>query len=183
MGHYGLTKTIALLTVVALAAGLLTAAATLPFLGAAGIATRDAATTFNAMPVAGLGQLPARSELLDSSGHLIAYYYPRNIYRVPVRYNQIAPVMRNAIVAIEDERFWQHGALDLHGTIRAVVTTLSGRATQGGSDIAQQYVKNACILTASTPQQVQACSAETVVRKLRELRAAVNVMREMTRPQ
>jgi membrane peptidoglycan carboxypeptidase len=183
MGHYGLTKTIALLAVVALAAGLLTAATTLPFLGVAGIATRDAATTFNALRVAGLGQLPARSELLDSSGHLIAYYYPRNIYRVPVTYDQIAPVMRHAIIAIEDERFYHHGALDLHGTIRALATTLSGAGTQGGSDIAQQYVKNACILAAQSPEQIAACTAETVVRKLRELRVAANVMRRMSRRQ
>jgi membrane peptidoglycan carboxypeptidase len=183
MGHYGHTKAIALLTVVALAAGLLTAAVTLPFVGAAGIATRDAARTFNSLRVAGLGQLPARSELLDSSGHLMAYYYPRNIYRVPVAYNQIAPVMRSAIIAIEDERFYDHGALDLHGTVRALATTLFGAGTQGGSDIAQQYVKNACILAAQTPGQAAACSAETVTRKLRELRVAANVMRRMNRHQ
>jgi membrane peptidoglycan carboxypeptidase len=183
MGHYGHSKAIALLAVVALAGGLLTAGATLPFLGAAGIATRDAARTFNALQVAGLGQLPARSELLDSSGHLIAYYYPRNIYRVPIAYNQIAPVMLDAVIAIEDERFYHHGALDLHGTIRALTTTLSGAGTQGGSDIAQQYVKNACILAAQTPTQVAACTEETVARKLRELRVAANVMRRMNRHQ
>ena len=133
---------------IALGAGLLAGIASIPILAVTGIVTRDAARTFNALPVAGLGQLPARSELLDSHGNLIAYYYPRNIYRVPVRYSQIAPVMRNAIIAIEDERFYQHGALDLRGTIRALTTTLSGADTQGGSDIAQQYVKNACILAA-----------------------------------
>ena len=105
-----------MLVVLSLTAGLLTAATVLPFVGIAGIASRNAARTFNALPVAGLGQLPARSELLDSRGHLIAYYYPRNIYRVPVSYSQIAPVMRNAIIAIEDARFYQHGAFDLHGT-------------------------------------------------------------------
>jgi membrane peptidoglycan carboxypeptidase len=183
MGRYGHSKAIALLAVVALAGGLLTAAATLPILGAAGIATRDAARTFNSLRVAGLGQLPARSELLDSSGHLMAYYYPRNIYRVPVAYNRIAPVMRNAAIAIEDERFYHHGALDLHGAIRALAMTLSGAGTQGGSDIAQQYVKNACILAAQTPGQAAACSSVTVARKLRELRVAANVMRRMTRHQ
>lgn len=183
MGHYGHSKAIALLAVVALVAGLLAAAATLPFVGPAGLATRDAARTFNDLRVAGLGQLPARSELLDSHGHLIAYYYPRNIYRVPVTYDQIAPVMRNAIIAIEDERFYQHGALDPHGSIRALATTLSGAGTQGGSDIAQQYVKNACILAAQKPEQVAACTAVTVARKLRELRVAVNVMRRMSRHQ
>ena len=172
-----------MLAAVALTAGLLNAAVALPLLGVAGVAAKDAAGTFDALPVAGLGQLPARSEILDSRGRLIAYFYPRNIYRVPVRYGQIAPVMRDAIVAIEDSRFFTHGALDPHGTLRALATTLSGAGTQGGSDLAQQYVKNACILTATTLAQSEACSAETVTRKLRELRIAANVMHRMTRPQ
>jgi membrane peptidoglycan carboxypeptidase len=99
-----------------------------------------------------------------------------------VTYSQIAPVMRNAIVSIEDERFWQHGALDVHGTTRAIFTTLR-IGHPGRPDLAQQFVKNACLLTATSPSQQQACKAETVTRKLRELRAAVNVLHHMTRPQ
>ncbi len=182
-GRHARAAAVGWLAVVAVWAGLLSAAAALPVVGIAGVAARDAARTFNDLPVAGLGQLPVRSEILDSSGHVIAYYYPRDIYRVPVTYHQIAPVMREAIVAIEDSRFYQHGALDLHGTIRALITTLSGAGTQGGSDLAQQYVKNACLLTAATPAQAQACTAETVARKIRELRIAGNVLRKMTRSQ
>ena len=62
--------------------------------------------------------------------------------------------MRNAIVAIEDARFYSHGAFDLHGTVRALISTLSGSQVQGGSTLAQQYVKNACILTATSTAQV-----------------------------
>ncbi len=176
-------KIIGALAALSLGAGLLGAVAVAPVVGIVGIAIRGAATTFNTMPVAGLGVLPARSEFLDSSGHLIAYYYPRNIYRVPVTYQQIAPVMRDATVAIEDDRFWQHGAIDLRGTVRAIISNLSGARVQGGSDIAQQYVKNACILTARTPREAAACTAPTIERKLRELRIAANVMRQMTKPQ
>jgi membrane peptidoglycan carboxypeptidase len=107
LGRYGRGRTIILLTAIALGAGLLSAATALPILGAAGVAARDAARTFNDLPVAGLGQLPARSAIVDAHGHLIAYYYPRNKYRVPVSYQQIAPVMRDAIIAIEDSRFYQ----------------------------------------------------------------------------
>ena len=135
------------------------------------------------MRVAGLGVLPARSELLDSSGHVIAYFYPRGIYRVPVSYNQIAPVMRNAVVAIEDERFFSHGAIDFRATLRAIIADLRGHLVQGGSTIAQQYVKNACILTATTPAQVDVCRADTLQRKVRELRIAADVMRHMTKPE
>jgi membrane peptidoglycan carboxypeptidase len=113
----------------------------------------------------------------------VATYYPRDIFRDPVHGNQIAPVMRSAIVAIEDYRFWEHGAFDLHGTLRALTATFSGGDVQGGSDIAQQYVKNACVLTAMTAAAQLDCSAHSVLRKLRELRIAVNVMHEMTRAQ
>jgi membrane peptidoglycan carboxypeptidase len=170
----------------ALVTGALAALALLPVVGVAGIAARDAAKTFNGIPLQGLGQVPSRSELVDSSGHLLAYYYPgypTPIYRVPVNYNQIAPVMRQAIVAIEDARFWQHGALDLRGTLRAIALDLSGKAVQGGSDIAQQYVKNACVLTAKTKWQQNQCRAHSLSRKLFELRAAARVEHLMTKAQ
>lgn len=179
----GRFKAIAMLAALGLGSGLLSAAGVIPIIGVVGIAIRNGATAFNTMRVAGLGELPARSELVDSAGHLIAYYYPRNIYRVPVRYGQIAPAMRTAAVAIEDARFWRHGAVDVHGTARAIISTLGGSQVQGGSDIAQQYVKNACILTARTSAQAAACTAGTIARKVRELRIAANVMREMSRPQ
>jgi membrane peptidoglycan carboxypeptidase len=180
--HAG-AKTLGILAALALGAGLLTAVAALPVIGVAGVAARDASQTFNNLPVSGLGQVPTKTELLDSSGHVIATYYPRDIFRDPVTWNQIAPVMRNAIVAIEDYRFWQHGAFDLHGTLRALYSTLSGGQVQGGSDLAQQYVKNACILTAHTQAAAQVCTAFTPARKIRELRIAANVERSMTKPQ
>ena len=176
-----------MLAALSLVAGVLAAVALLPVVGVAGIATRDAAKTFNDLPVAGLGQVPSRSELIDASGHLLAYYYPgrRNnpIYRVPVKFNQIAPVMRNAIVAIEDARFWQHGALDLRGTFRAIALDLGGKSVQGGSDLAQQYVKNACVLTAQTKADQKDCISPTLARKITELRIAAVVEHKMTKAQ
>src|SRR5579859_509089 len=176
-------KSIGVLAALAVGAGLLTAAAALPVVGVAAVATRDASKTFNNLPVAGLGQVPSRTVILDRAGNLIATYYPRDIVRDPVRWNQIAPVMRNAMVAIEDYRFWHHGALDLHGTLRAIYSDLSGGSVQGGSDLAQQYVKNACILTAKSQAAAQLCTAFSPARKIRELRIAANVSRRMSRPQ
>ena len=92
-----------------------------------------------------LGQLPVRSEIFDRKGHLITYYYPSGIDRVPVTYDQISPLMRQAILAIEDDRFYQHGALDPKGTLRALINNLQHKAVQGGSTLAQQYVKNALV--------------------------------------
>jgi membrane peptidoglycan carboxypeptidase len=182
-GRYGKGRALALLVAIGLGAGVLSAAVALPALVPAGIVTKDASQLFDNLSVAGLGQLPARSAIVDANGHLIAYYYPRGVYRVPVTYRQIAPVMRDAIIAIEDSRFYQHGALDFRGTMRALAMTLAGGQTQGGSDIAQQYVKNACILTATNASQITACTAETVTRKIHELRVAANIIHQMSRNQ
>jgi membrane peptidoglycan carboxypeptidase len=172
------------LAAVAVAAGLLVAAVTVPVVGAVGVIARNAANTFNTLSVPTLGQIPSRSEILDTQGHVIAYYYPDNIYRVPVSYNQIAPVMRNAIVAIEDSRFYLHGAFDLRGTLRAIANDLgSSNGTQGGSTLAQEYVKNALILTATTPQEQAAATEDTLGRKVRELKMAADVEHEMTKHQ
>ena len=168
------------LAALSVTAGLLAGGMALTVTGMAGIATRDAAATFNDLPVPDVSQLPARSEILDGSGRLIAYYYPNHIYRVPVTYNQIAPSMREAIVAIEDSRFYQHGAIDVHGTMRAIASDLTGGPVQGGSTLAQQYVKNALLLTAASPAEQRAAAADDLARKVRELRIAANVEHDLT---
>jgi membrane peptidoglycan carboxypeptidase len=164
-------------------AGLIVSGIAAPLVSLAGIATRDAAQTFDGLQVPALGQLPSRSEILDSHGNLIAYYYPNYIYRVPLEYQQISPDMRNAVVAIEDSRYYQHGAIDLRGTLRAIATDLMGGQVQGGSTIAEQYVKNALILTAGSNQQRQAAVAEDAARKILELRIAAAVEHQLTRNQ
>ncbi len=78
--------------------------------------------------------------------------------RVIVPPRDIAPVMKQAIVAIEDRRFFEHRGVDLHAIFRAVwadVTT--GNVVQGGSTITQQFIKNAYVH-----------SAPSISRKLKE---------------
>ena len=80
------------------------------YVGITGIAIRDAANTFNTLPVGQLGAAPIRSVALRRrEGKPITYFYPYDVYRVPVAYNQISPVMRDAIVAIEDDTFCNRG--------------------------------------------------------------------------
>ncbi len=164
-------------------AGLLAGGLAVPAVGAVGIMVRNSANNFNNMKAGTIGELPVRSQILDSQGHLIAYYYPRGIDRQPVTYNQIAPVMRNAIVAIEDSRFYQHGAIDIRGTLRALVNDLQHKSVQGGSTLTQQYVKNALILTAPNIQMAQQASTDTISRKIKELRLAIQVEKKMTKDQ
>jgi penicillin-binding protein 1A len=65
--------------------------------------------------------------------------------RVLLRADEISPLMKQAIVAIEDKRFYEHRGVDLRGIMRAVWADVrGGRAVQGGSTITQQFVKNTC---------------------------------------
>ncbi len=172
--------------------GVLAAAMVLPVVAATGILVRNQADKFTTLSLSAQG-LPQRSEILDRNGHLLAYVYGVDVPyysssdnasvlqyfgwdRQPVAYNQISPNMVNALVAIEDSRYWQHGAIDLRGTIRAAVNDLQHKPVQGGSTIAQQYVKNVLLLTAEkadNKQDLQAADAATLSRKLNELRMAV----------
>ena len=171
------------LVIVTVAAAVLVAAAALPFVGIAGVAARDASQTFNELDVGSLGQAPARSALYDATGHVITYFYPNNIYRVPVSYNQIAPVMRDAIVAIEDYSFYKQGALDPRGTLRALLSNSSGGQLQGASTLAQQYVKNVRVLQARTAAEATAAAYPSFQRKIQQLRIASTVEHEMTQNQ
>src|SRR5215471_5962981 len=136
--------------------GVLVAAIWLPVAGSAGLFAKTELNKFNSLSTQALHQVPQRSEILDRYGHVIAYFYnvdasyyygPGNVKavlasgvdRAPVAFNQIAPDMRQAIVAIEDSRYYQHGALDFRGTIRALVNDIQHKPVQGGSTIAQQY--------------------------------------------
>jgi penicillin-binding protein 1A len=63
--------------------------------------------------------------------------------RIILRSQDISPLMKQAIVAIEDKRFYEHRGVDLRGIMRAVWADVrGGRAVQGGSTITQQFVKN-----------------------------------------
>jgi penicillin-binding protein 1A len=66
--------------------------------------------------------------------------------RVLLEPDQIAPMMKHAIVAIEDHRFYEHDGVDLRGIARAAWEDLANKSVvQGGSTITQQFVKNAIV--------------------------------------
>jgi membrane peptidoglycan carboxypeptidase len=175
---YGAIGQIVLLTIVA---GLLAAGITLPAIAIAGLATRDTADTFNNLPVGTLGNVPQISTMYDVEGQAIAKFYPGGIYRVPVTFDQIAPVMRDAIVAIEDSSFYSQGAMDPRGTARALFSNSSGGQFQGASTLAQQYVKNVRLLQAGDNLTLQREAIyQNFSRKITQLRIASTVEHEMT---
>ena len=81
--------------------------------------------------------------------------------------------MQDAILSIEDARFYEHGALDLKGTLRALVNNASEGQTQGGSSITQQLVKLTLVSQATTKKQRLAAIKKSTARKIRELKLAI----------
>ena len=122
-----------------------------------------------------------RSRLLNADGSVLTYFYDENrIYRT---LDKIAPIMRQAQVDIEDTRFYEHGAIDLYGTLRALARTSQGN-TQGGSTITQQYVRLVQVEAANAKDDAVARTAATensVARKVREMRYSVAVEQRMTK--
>ena len=71
--------------------------------------------------------------------------------RILVRTDQIDPIMLQAIVAVEDKRFYQHRGVDMRGIARAIWADVTSKhVVQGGSTITQQFVKNSCVTTKRT---------------------------------
>ncbi len=84
----------------------------------------------------------AASQFYDINGNVI-YTTLSEERRIPVNIDKIPKHVQRAFIAIEDNRFYEHGGIDYRGTARALVSTLSGREVQGGSTITQQLAKNA----------------------------------------
>jgi membrane peptidoglycan carboxypeptidase len=170
--------------------GVLVAAMALPVVAATGILVRNTSDKFTTLSF-DASSLPQRSAIYDANGKLMTYVYGvdlgkgmtySGIDRQPVNYNQISPAMLTAIVAIEDDRFWQHGALDVKGTLRALVNDLEHKPVQGGSTLEQQYVKNVLILQSLDDPAAQAAeTADTMNRKIDQLRMAVQVAHSMSK--
>jgi membrane peptidoglycan carboxypeptidase len=164
-------------------AGVLIALVALPELGGIGMSARNAGAAFDDMP----SELdttppPEKTVVYAANGSQLATFFDE--YRESVRLDQVADIMRKAIIAIEDSRFYEHGALDIKGAIRALATNAqAGETKQGGSSLTQQYVKNLLVESADTPAEERAVVAPTVGRKLRELRYALDVEKKMSKDQ
>jgi penicillin-binding protein 1A len=79
----------------------------------------------------------------DSTGHRILAVLRGSQSRILVSSGEIAPLMKQAIVAVEDKRFYEHRGIDLHGILRAVWQDVRNKkVVEGGSTITQQFVKN-----------------------------------------
>ncbi len=158
---------------VAAVLGVLVAGLAIPFAGLAGVGAKNLATSVDDLPAELKTEaLPQKTRIVDAHGNTIASIYDEN--RVNVSLDQISRIMVKSIVSIEDYRFYQHGALDLKGTLRALVTNqASGGVVQGGSSITQQMVKLTLVQQAHTKAERAAATDDSYARKIRELRYAI----------
>jgi membrane peptidoglycan carboxypeptidase len=153
--------------------GVLAAGLVIPIVGAVGYGASATSKSMQNLPEElKASPLAQRSRVLDRHGNTIATFYDENRINVPLR--KVAPIMQRAIIAIEDYRFYQHGALDVKGTLRAFVNNqTSGGGTQGGSSITQQMAKMTLLAQAHTEAERKAATANTYQRKIQELRHAI----------
>ncbi|MEV0115348.1 transglycosylase domain-containing protein [Streptomyces sp. NPDC050844] len=161
---------------VSVLAGAVLAGIALPAAGALGLAAKGSVEGFDEIP-ANLKQPPLsqRTTILDAKGGAIATVYSRDRTVVPLK--EISPYMQKAIVAIEDARFYEHGAVDAKGILRALnQNAQSGGVSQGASTLTQQYVKNVFVEEAGDdPTKVAEATQQTLGRKIRELKYAIQV--------
>ena len=116
-------------------------------------------------------RFPERSIVYAGDGSVL-HKFIGDQNRVLVRLKQVSEQAKDAVLAIEDDGFYEHGALDLTSVARAMLANLAaGEIVQGGSTLTQQLVKNAVI---GDP-------ARTYERKFRELAVALKVEQQYTK--
>ncbi len=172
-------------------AGILVGVLFVPTLAVTAAGVKTGVNAFNAFPTYLAITAPAQASSLyahQGAGKVkIASFFAEN--RVDVPFARINQSMKNAIVAAEDPRYYQHGAIDVQGTLRGVTSTLFGHKVEGGSSITQQYVKNVlverCATQSGSAASAQKCydtvTAITPARKLQEMRYAIGVEKHYTK--
>jgi len=174
-----------------LLAGVLMAGMLFPIVGALGVASNRASDTIDSVSADLVAtDPPLITTVTDSAGTPIAYLFDQ--YRLPVASGQISPTMKAALISIEDRRFYEHNGVDWKGTVRALISNSSSSDTQGASTLTQQYVKNYLINVVyrdqigseKNPENEigrQRAQEQTVTRKLREARLAIQLEQKMSK--
>ena len=179
----GLVHQVVVIIGISILSGALMAGLALPWVGLVSKGAENSAQAVKSFPKKlDFQPLDERTRVLASDGTPLATFYDEN--RKYVTLDKISRKMQEAIIAIEDARFYQHGALDVRGTLRAIfINQASDKTVQGGSSITQQLVKLTLQENATTAQQRRAATAKSYARKFDELRYAVWVEQHLTKDQ
>lgn len=116
-------------------------------------------------------QLPIPLRVYSSDGQLMAEF--GELRRNPVAINQVPPLLIKAILATEDQRFYEHSGVDVYGLLRATTELfITGTKAQGGSTITMQVARNFYLTR-----------KKTFIRKLTEIMLALKIEREFSKDQ
>lgn len=182
-------------------AGLLVTASVTPVLAMTGIAGSQALTIFEDLPAnldvtAPMEQSTIYATAADGSAVELASFYEQN--RVPVTFEQINPVVFDAVLSSEDKGYYTHGGVNVGATAKALVDNLRGTSDRGASTITQQYVKNVLIqeceqdadpASGTYADDLQQCwldatnasGSKGIERKLQEMRYALQIEKEYSK--
>lgn len=182
-------------------AGVLVTATVTPALAIAGATGTQALDLFDKLPSYLKIDAPMEPSTIWANGTdgkpvKLATFFDQN--RTPVTFEQVSPVLYDAVLSSEDKGFYEHGGINLGATAKAMVDYISGTSSRGASTISQQYVKNVLVQQCEQgvlpgdenySEELQQCwldatnatGADGIERKLQELRYAVQIEKEYSK--
>lgn len=165
-------------------AGVLGAGMAIPAVGAIGKATESGVQVFDQLPTEFDMTPPSQTTtLLYSDGSEMAKYFFQNRISVPL--SQMSPFMKQAMLAVEDARFYEHPGVDAEGIVRAVIKNAFG-SKEGASTLTQQWVKNVLLDQAAErgdQDQITALQTADKIRKIKEIKYALAAEKKLSKDQ
>jgi membrane peptidoglycan carboxypeptidase len=163
-------------------AGVIVAAVVYPIAAIWGLGVKTGADLVNDLPTTLPSTPPAQTTYVYASDGktLLTTFYEEHRKFTPIA--KMSPYIQQAIVASEDARFYEHNGVDTKGVARAfVANTQSGGVEQGASTLTMQYVRMSLRDGAQSAAEVQAATEQTSGRKIREVRLALEVEKQLSK--
>ena len=170
------------LSVATVLAALIVASALFPLVGGSAYLVARTADEFASASRSVISKdAPGVTTITDRNDQPIAWLYDQRRFNVPAE--RISPAMKDALVSVEDRRFYEHSGVDWKGTARAAVKNFMSQSVQeGASTIEQQLIKNHTLLVdAQSESERRAATATDYGRKIREIRIALDLEDELTK--
>jgi membrane peptidoglycan carboxypeptidase len=182
-------------------AGVLAAAVVTPAIVVSGALASQGYEIFDSLPADleyNTPMEPSTIFYIDAKGNEVelASFYDQN--RIPLTYEELTPMMINAVLSSEDKTFFEHSGINIGATVKALIDNLRNTSSRGASTITQQYVKNLLIQkceqeVSSTDENhdalLQQCwedatnatGQEGIKRKVNEMRYALQLEKNLSK--